>query len=427
VLLKAGADVNAKGTYDFTPLDMAVSRKQREVTELLLANHADPNAKNDEGQTPLHFAVQSGQRELAELLLANKADPNERDKSGRTPLDYAKSIAQQPQSMPGMLPPPARAATPMRLPGATPGYPGQPPSMPTTATVQEAKPEEMTALLRRHGAADDLPRLDGIEARRGGIRVNTPFTKGAHDWSQFTLLELIAVECDFLARSPNVVVGDGYSGPAFFNQFKAFPFPDFARLRVRRPAADLKSWKDQVIDFRPVLEAGDCSKDVRLEWGDVVDIPEADHPLNESWPGFSMTELANLKKCLTRQVGIVISGQATNITLAPQISNVGEEKEAVPAAAGANQEILARMLARRQEPSIVVHTTFWLKPVLLQSKLVLTSSDLRHVKVTRRDTTSGQEHVWVVDCSQASPSPDLWLHDGDKVEVPERTDSTSAE
>jgi len=285
----------------------------------------------------------------------------------------------------------------------------------------------MTDLLRRHGAADDLPRLDWIEVRRNAIRVNTSFAKGAHDWSQFTLLELIAVECDLLARWPNQGGGDSYSGPAFFNQFRVFPFPDFARLRVRRPAADLKSWKDQIVDLRPVLEAGDCSKDVRLEWGDVVDIPEADHPLNEKWPGFSMTELANLKKCLTRQVGIVISGQATNFTLAPQMYNVVEEKEAETAAAGANQEILARMLARRQEPSIVVHTTFWLKPVLLQSKLVLTSSDLRHVKVTRHDTTSGQEHVWVVDCSQASPSPDLWLHDGDKVEVPERTDSTSAE
>ena len=38
---------------------------------------------------------------------------------------------------------------------------------------------------------------------------------------------------------------------------------------------------------------------------------------------------------------------------------------------------------------IVAHTPFWLKPVLLQSKLVLTSSDLRRVKVTRRDAASG--------------------------------------
>jgi hypothetical protein len=284
----------------------------------------------------------------------------------------------------------------------------------------------MADLLRQHGAADDLPRLDWIEVRRNAIRVNTPFTKGTHDWSQFTLLELIAVECDFLTRSPDDGGGDSYAASAFFSKFRALPFSDFARLHVRRPAGDLKNWKDQVVDLRPVLEAGDCSKDVHLEWGDVVDIPEADHPLNEKWPGFSTVELANLKKCLTRQVEIVISGQATNITLAPRISNVGEEKEAATAAAAANPGSFAALNRAHQEPVIDARTPFWLKPVLLQSKLVLTSSDLRHVKVTRRDTTSGQEHVWVVDCSQANSSPDLWLRDGDKIEVPEKTDSASA-
>ena len=64
VLLKAGADVNAKAKDGWTPLHIAVSGKQREVAELLLANHADPNAKNNAGQTPLHLAVQSGQREI---------------------------------------------------------------------------------------------------------------------------------------------------------------------------------------------------------------------------------------------------------------------------------------------------------------------------------------------------------------------------
>ncbi len=67
------------------------------------------------------------------------------------------------------------------------------------------------------------------------------------------------------------------------------------------------------------------------------------------------------------------------------------------------------------------HTPFWLKPVLLQSKLVLVSSDLSRVKVTRRDPATGQKREWVVDCSEASPAPDFWLRDGDKIEVPEKT------
>jgi hypothetical protein len=296
----------------------------------------------------------------------------------------------------------------------------------------------MADLLRRHGAADDLPRLDCIEVRRPSANYSsTVFTKSTNNWSQFTLLDLIGVQCGFLAPSPQGERDtDSYNLRAFFNQYRPLPFPDLARLRIRRPAPNLKSWLDQTVDLRPVLESGDCSKDARLEWGEVVEIPEADHPLNENWPGFSTFELANLKQCLTRQVEIVINGQATNITLAPQIYNVGKEKEAANAASAtgmsAESTVIARLMARRgrgstTEPFMAAHTPFWLKPVLLQSKLVLTSSDLRHVKVTRRDTTSGQEHVWVVDCSETSPAPDLWLCDGDKIEVPEKTNSTSAE
>ena len=181
----------------------------------------------------------------------------------------------------------------------------------------------------------------------------------------------------------------------------------------------------QAVDLSPTLEVGDCSKDVRLEWGDVLEIPEADHSLNEKWPGFSTKELANLKKCLTRHVEILINGRATNLTLVPQIFNVGEEKEGNVAAAALAGSFSARVRAMR-EPLIVDHTPFWLKPVLLQSKLVLTSSDLSRVKVTRRDAASGQKREWVVDCSEASPAPDFWLRDGDKIEAPEKTDSPAA-
>jgi hypothetical protein len=66
------------------------------------------------------------------------------------------------------------------------------------------------------------------------------------------------------------------------------------------------------------------------------------------------------------------------------------------------------------------------RPALLQSKLVLTSSDLSRVKVTRRDPATGQERHWVVDCSETSPAPDFWLRDGDKIEVPEKTDASAA-
>ena len=347
------------------------------------------------------------------MLLANKADPNERNNAGQTPLDLAKSQAQPAQGLQPGIPgnPPPIGVPVARLQRVAPGTPA-------TAPGQKSEPETMADLLRRHGAVDDLPKVDRIMVqRRSTGDSSTSFTKGAHDWSQFTLLDLIGVEYAFLAASPQDGGGrgsfrgrvgfgeNGYSLDTFFNNFPGLPFPDLAHVRIRRPTPDLKSWQERVVDLLPVFESGDCSKDVPLEWGDVVELPEADHPLNEKWRGFSNTELANLKKCLTRQVQIVINGQATNIILAPEFYH----------------------LEPGWMPTIVAHTPFWLKPALLQSKLVLTSSDLRHVKLTRHDPVSGSQREWIVDCSEASPAPDLWLRDGDKIEVPEKTAASAAE
>jgi hypothetical protein len=391
--------VNAKANDDLTPLHTAVYRKQREVVELLLANRADPNAKNNQGQTPLHFAVLIGQREVAELLLSNKADPNERDKSGRTPLDLAKNTAQQPQ--------------PMRLPAP----PGQSIAPPTAAREQEPKPETMADLMRRHGALDDLPHLDQIGVRRSTYS-NTPFTKGSQDWSQLTLLELIAVQYNLLATGPDQGGGSSSGASRLFRDSR-LPFPDLAHLHISRPAADMKNWQDQVVDLSPVVESGDCVKDVRLRWGDVVEVPEADHPLNEKWTGFSSKELGNMQKCLTRKVEIVVKGQTTTITLAPRITGLdGGQEGATPVSTPGSQ--------LQWEPTIYTLTSFWLRPVLLQSKLVLISSDLSRVKVTRRDPATGQTREWVVDCSKGGESaPAFWLQDGDRIEVPEKTYSSA--
>ena len=157
------------------------------------------------------------------------------------------------------------------------------PEPPAPTPGQASKPESMVDLLRRYGAVDDLPRLDRIMVqRRSTGESKTGFTKGAQDWAQITLLDLIGAQYGFLASSPSKEGKvTAITRTAFASEFQAWPFPDLAHLRIRRPAPDLKSWPEQVVDLRPVLESGDCSKDVRLEWGDVVEIPEADHPLNE--------------------------------------------------------------------------------------------------------------------------------------------------
>jgi len=413
LLLKAGADVNAKDRGGWTPLHRAVDNKHLEVTEFLLANHADTNSKDSSGATPLHYAVREGTQDLAELLLANKADPNERDNKGRTPLDLAKAQPAPPVG-PGGAPIPLGRALPVLAPSG--GVPLAP-----AAPQPERKSETMADLLCRHGALDDLPYLDRIGVRRSAVGFSeTKLVKGANDWSQFTLLELIAIQYDLLGAAPDSRAGSSGGASRFFSGMR-LSFPDLAHLHISRPAADLRSWHDQVVDLTPVVASGDCAKDVPLRWGDVVEIPEADHPLNEQWTGFSTAELANLKKCLTRKVEIVVKGQTTAITLAPGITGLegGPEGSNPILPQGRRGEV-------RYEPVIWHSTPFWLKPVLLQSKLVLVSSDLARVKVIRHDPATGQPREWVVDCSEASPAPDFWLKDGDRIEVPEKTYSSAA-
>ena len=394
LLLNAGAAINVTSKRGETPLHVAVRYDMPEVAALLLARKADPNAKDIEGQTPLHFAVANGQSAMATLLLANQADPNERNNSGLTPLDLAKSQSQGPRPGPPM-------AAPLPL---VPGSGGRRASFASRSQQREATPQPMAELLRQHGAVDDLPQLDGIRVQRRATGFsNTPLTKGAHDWSQFTLLELLAMQYGLLATSPNEGGDNAMSFLSAFFDNSRLPYPDLAHLRIRRPARDAKSWQEQVVDLTPVLTSGDCSKDVGLGWGDVVEVPEADHPLNQAWPGLSEPGLLNLKQCLTRQVAIVVKGQATNITLAPRISQ----------------------LSQYGRFTIIGRTPFWLKPVLLQSKRVLVSSDLSRVKVIRHNAATGRQDEWVVDCSEASPAPDFWLKDGDRIEVPEKTSSSA--
>ena len=120
VLIKQGADVNAKNNYGQTPLHKALdthvsaviqSRKYSgsyykkrneefrrkaeaalEIFKLLLKHGADVNANNDSGDTLLHLSMRHNESdatkivEMVELLLEYGADVNANNDSGNTPL-----------------------------------------------------------------------------------------------------------------------------------------------------------------------------------------------------------------------------------------------------------------------------------------------------------------------------------------------------
>jgi hypothetical protein len=151
-----------------------------------------------------------------------------------------------------------------------------------------------------------------------------------------------------------------------------------------------------------MLASGDCSQDVTLEWGDVIDVPEADHVLDEGWFGFPIDVMNALNNCLRRKVQVVVKGKSTELTL--EASYQSRRKFF---GTGVSRDII----------EVSAKAQFWILPVLRESKLLLASSDLSQIKVTRME--SGKNRQYYFDCSKDTP-PDFWLKDGDLIEVPEK-------
>lgn len=90
-LLRSGADVNARGEHQATPLMWAAQYSTPQCLKRLLDSGADPNAKNAFGSTALIWAA--GDVAKVKLLLAKGADPNAQASSGRTALMAAATSA----------------------------------------------------------------------------------------------------------------------------------------------------------------------------------------------------------------------------------------------------------------------------------------------------------------------------------------------
>jgi ankyrin repeat protein len=68
VLLKGGADANARDDVNIPLLHQAVIRGKGEMVELLLAHKAEINYKDPEGETALAEAEEQGNKEIMDLL-----------------------------------------------------------------------------------------------------------------------------------------------------------------------------------------------------------------------------------------------------------------------------------------------------------------------------------------------------------------------
>jgi len=92
LLLKAGADVNAKNNDGETALMLASAFGHTEIVSLLLKAEADVNAKDKQGWTALMDASCSGHTEVVSLLLKAGADVNAKPNYGETALMLASDF-----------------------------------------------------------------------------------------------------------------------------------------------------------------------------------------------------------------------------------------------------------------------------------------------------------------------------------------------
>ena len=92
LLLERGAEATVMSRNEnirVMPIHSAAAGGGAAIVALLLRHGADPNARQQGGFTPLHAAAQNGDAELAELLLDHGADAQARTEDGKTAADMA--------------------------------------------------------------------------------------------------------------------------------------------------------------------------------------------------------------------------------------------------------------------------------------------------------------------------------------------------
>ena len=380
-LLDAGAkadvmDVSPNVTVgsnavNWTPLGKAAWLNNAAAVEMLLKHGENPNIRDKIGHyTPLHWAANHlADRKVFELLLAYKADRNVRDINGQTPLDILKEKV-KPDDL-------------------------------STDSAGKRKAGELADLLRQHGALDVLPDWDRITVSRPSAKFSeVVFAKGTNDWNQFTLFEALAVHYGLVSADPRTHLPEQRFDPNSSMLDGCLQFPNLENVIIRRPSSTDGTWREIKVDVNAKLKSGDCSQDVRLEWGDQIELQETDHPISAKWPGLSSEDQAELRNCLKRRVQLTVKGQTTNIVLE---------------AHGFGPTILYGAYGM----IFAIPPQFSLAPALDNSGMIRASSDLSRVKVAREhDPITGKTREWTVDCSNPNSPPNFWLRDGDVIEVP---------
>lgn len=93
LLLKRGAEVNARNDLGFTALAFGSTSGHPELVRFWLNQKAHIHVHDKNGDTPLHLSTTRGQVEVAQPLIGNGADVNAQNDEGSAPLHRASEVA----------------------------------------------------------------------------------------------------------------------------------------------------------------------------------------------------------------------------------------------------------------------------------------------------------------------------------------------
>lgn len=88
-VIEFGAEVDAPGRKNQSPLHEAASNGHRDIAALLVTAREKIDARDVSGATPLHEAAQTGVEDLVDFLIRAGAEVNATDDYGGTPLHRA--------------------------------------------------------------------------------------------------------------------------------------------------------------------------------------------------------------------------------------------------------------------------------------------------------------------------------------------------